>query len=509
MFPETGALKTVDLLLETYRTPAIMLHRPYPPINFPAVRSRLGGRPLLPESFDWPWSRARKVPLHFLAQIDCAELPRIDARLPTKGMLFFFASDGEEQIWSDGAPEDSVRVIYAPVIAADQAEREAPQELPPIGRQALGGEYGEPTWPLPGESGSSLHTSWPLAALRIDSWPDYSAIIETPIFRDVVTRGIGFARIGEIAAMRALAGAREPLPDGYEEARAALKVIEPLYERRVKALRVAAVIAATALPTRTGQSPVWGKTVGDRFLWPIDTRSKDPKPFPQAGIMMDRIARLLTRSVSKLQKDSNYQQADIQEQLRSVEAASRRWIERAATIGLDAAPSETDASQFGNWLAELITSRGAPEMTHQPAARTNLSNLQFRLEREMSHILLQALSSCIVYAAGSPRAAALIPPRFYNDFENDHLPFRQSKYGWDAACEDWRLEAWIHQMLGHAASAQEAAAADGLPVLLLQLCWDDAIGMNFGDVGVASFWIKPEHLAKRRFDQVWGEVIGH
>ena len=31
----------------------------------------------------------------------------------------------------------------------------------------------------------------------------------------------------------------------------------------------------------------------------------------------------------------------------------------------------------------------------------------------------------------------------------------------------------------------------------------------FGDLGAASFWIKPEDLETRRFDNVWGEVVGH
>ena len=76
-------------------------------------------------------------------------------------------------------------------------------------------------------------------------------------------------------------------------------------------------------------------------------------------------------------------------------------------------------------------------------------------------------------------------------------------------CEDWRVKASIHQMLGQVPSAQDAEPADSAPVLLLQLCWDNAIGMKFGDVGAASFWIKPEHLAERRFDHVRGEVVGH
>ena len=142
-------------------------------------------------------------------------------------------------------------------------------------------------------------------------------------------------------------------------------------------------------------------------------------------------------------------------------------------------------AESANWLAELVTSRNSSRNTRafprpEPVcSRTAPSAFTRRRQQnqsvaggvqqatsnpdlggELSRMLLKALSSSIVYAAGAPRAAALIPPNFHDDLENDHLPFRQSRDGTEVACEDWRLKASIHQMLGHAPSAQDAAAAD-------------------------------------------------
>ena len=61
------------------------------------VRSRLGGLPQLPDGMDWPVgeSYGEAAPMHFLAQIDCAELPGVDPDMPSQGMLFFFAMNDD------------------------------------------------------------------------------------------------------------------------------------------------------------------------------------------------------------------------------------------------------------------------------------------------------------------------------------------------------------------------------------------------------------------------------
>jgi uncharacterized protein YwqG len=161
MFLDTAENLEIEAVLAKYRVPAILLHRPYPPIELPQVRSRLGGLPNLPEGTDWPYGRdyqGNAVPLHFLAQIDCAELPPIDARLPTTGMLFFFARDDEEQVWGyESDPHDDGRVIYAPHVSDVQGVRIAPTNLLPIGNRLAGFDPVTPDM-----AGPTVHFSWPL-----------------------------------------------------------------------------------------------------------------------------------------------------------------------------------------------------------------------------------------------------------------------------------------------------------------------------------------------------------
>jgi uncharacterized protein YwqG len=97
----------------------------------------------LPEDIEWPRgiSYERNVPLHFLAQIECADLPRIDNRLPEQGALFFFASQDEEQIWNEGDPQARIRVIYS-TNAAQAPLRSAPDDLPPISDHTADKPYG-------------------------------------------------------------------------------------------------------------------------------------------------------------------------------------------------------------------------------------------------------------------------------------------------------------------------------------------------------------------------------
>ena len=84
--------------------------------------SRLGGRPNLPEEFDWPlW---QEQPLAFLAQLNLAALPAVDGlNLPREGALFFFQAAGRDEGW------DGVRVLYSDRAVDQSPLREFPDEL--------------------------------------------------------------------------------------------------------------------------------------------------------------------------------------------------------------------------------------------------------------------------------------------------------------------------------------------------------------------------------------------
>ena len=94
-------------------------------------RSKLGGRPLLPENYVWP--RNNKRALDFLLQVDLAELASFapSGVLPSSGLLTFFY-DLEDQPWGyDPAELDGFRVELV------EGNSLVPHELPSMD-QALG-----------------------------------------------------------------------------------------------------------------------------------------------------------------------------------------------------------------------------------------------------------------------------------------------------------------------------------------------------------------------------------
>lgn len=74
--------------------------------------SKFGGVPDVPQDFAWPHSSER--PLNFLAQIDCAALPRLNnwIALPSEGVLYFFYDVQNENFGELPGAASDFRVIY-------------------------------------------------------------------------------------------------------------------------------------------------------------------------------------------------------------------------------------------------------------------------------------------------------------------------------------------------------------------------------------------------------------
>lgn len=105
--------------------------------------SRFGGLPLLSSRMEWPRDPAGR-PLHFLAEIDCVELPW-HGMLPNRGTISFFGRDDEEQIWEDNVdvPTMNCAVVYDDADPAARSLRDPPGDLAAIGnglREAAGSE---------------------------------------------------------------------------------------------------------------------------------------------------------------------------------------------------------------------------------------------------------------------------------------------------------------------------------------------------------------------------------
>jgi uncharacterized protein YwqG len=219
-------------------------------------------------------------------------------------------------------------------------------------------------------------------------------------------------------------------------------------------------------------------------------------------MMIERIGRLIVHETSSLLAHPSYQELAKREHLARAEAAGRYWIARSREIGLNAIPSEADIQEFTRWLNELAGNDPSEVANTEP---NSFSPLRYSLR----DIFSKAILNTILHAACSPSLAALIPPHFYDVLENYYLPFHQRKTGIDAKCHPGHLRAEFHQMLGHCRSCQEAMSVDSDAVLLLQLYSDRVLNMGFGDLGSVSFWNKPGDLSSRRFENAWGEIVGH
>ncbi len=413
----------IEALMEQSREPAVMLHRPYPPNKLPKTNSWLGGLPALPPGTDWP-RNAKNIPLHFLAQIDCSELPPTDGILPDTGTLFFFARIDEEMSWLwDGDVRDGCSVIHGP---AGDAPVPAPDDLPPIM-----GEYAayERDFKLPGDPPFNVYPRWPITTLPIQTWPDYSALPDDRHkdmgHEDYVaySEAVDQARAAEFER---IAGKSDPIPDSR----------------------------SSLLPTE--QTPA----------------------FPQSWVMVDRIARRLANSVQdsievKSRMDPEWSSGEEIRRFEAVYDASVKWVEAVADKGLASDPSDEIKGQFSEWLSGL------------PGKYPGLSH-------NVSLAIESGMLSAIQFAANSPDVASAIPEAYFTEFEH----------------RNWRRKSTCHQMLGNAASSQEAAPVERDEILLLYLMSDYAVDFMFCDVGEIEFWIKKDDLAARRFDRVRPATAG-
>lgn len=138
---------TFTKALDANRHPTIWLRR----VNAFRSASKLGGLPWLPKDVAWPRQLKSKAPLHFLAQIDLAALPRSPLepggpKLPATGILYFFADMYETMLWGDDEVGEvdnfkySTRVIYS--AAPGAAPGVEPAELPPQVGHAFGEDGG-------------------------------------------------------------------------------------------------------------------------------------------------------------------------------------------------------------------------------------------------------------------------------------------------------------------------------------------------------------------------------
>jgi uncharacterized protein YwqG len=471
----------IEKLMERNQEHAILARRPYPPVNLPKVNSQLGGLPILPSQDSWPRT-SEGIPLHFLARIDCSELPavrglqskgpmlqflarllprlnRSDRRelLPQRGVLQFFGRIDEDMVW-DGTPSEYSRVLYTD--SGIGAGVSPPADLPPIG----GGWHDyDREMRLPDEPKTCVYPQWPLTFEAIRSWP-----------RDPkIDPDSGITRIA--------------------------------YRDAVERARAAEIVRTTGWPTNPLLSPNWGETLitgeGKRIVT-LPGKDHGPADFPQAWIIAERVARAIAcvaaAEIGKLKKqlcggkpakpgtDPESLLADME----VLAAQASAWVRRAQSAGLDSAVGESDCTEYREWLTALS-----------------------RDERfEIAYLLMRALeagmSYAVKYCGGSRAAASLVPVGYMNCLEGEHCLTQPDTYGIVVEVPQRRFSVTHHQMLGHAPASQDVGERSAKDVLLLHLVSDRGVDFLFCDCGEIQFWIDEDSLLARRFEAARANTQG-
>ena len=434
-----------DPLFRRYRREAVLLHRPWPPHQGPRTSSRFGGLPGLPAHYAWPRA-SDGTPLHFLAQVDCADIT-FATPLPDRGVLFFFGRDEAGYAWNQGGPaSDDCRVLHVLDAPAATPPREAPADLP-----RLAGASPRSIWPV---VHPQVCIEWPIHPLPIASWPD-----ALPVYPDSFSLSFyEFARHVASppawntwrARLNRLLGSDSDPEETSQEAEAR----ERRYKQRLNRLNVDAFTGATGERTERGPNEIFPNWEAGRTIF-LHAEA-GPQAYPQHWLTVQLCARTL------LNRPSLGPGPELEAQTAS---AAEDWLRRANEAWLDAPVPEDARAAFRAWLMSLRPPNDSGTSLHFGGAE----------------LVFVSTAATIQAWAGDPSRATRLPPEVYAAVRHFFNGFTQSGVQFS-------------QMLGHAPSSQRPRPPSDPTVCLLYI------------TDQCTFWIRPEDLARRDFGKVWGTI---
>lgn len=436
----------IDTQLDAQAMPAVYLQRCWPGEAPTGTVSRLGGLPSLPAGLNWPRDPKQGAPLHFLAQIDCAELPETEGLpdLPDEGVLFFFGDISAEMDWEAGPAKDVTRVLYTTEDVRNVPGTAVPVDLPDL-RHADAATGG----PL-ARVGKKTYRAWQVTPHVIPTWAegfDPRAKSANP----------DFLKQAEARSVAAIAAVLPKLPQ--ERGVDRLLVVEPLDPPEENAgtgrwLREKLTIVPDALGGHFPYTAGIAATMV-RQLMSADTRNRTI----YRGLVSDK-AEKAPEQVERFQRTLDF----LEKQLETSQTVYDRLVDLPPGHDL----SDRLREAFDLWLDVQLN-----------------SGLYDALA--FSRMIQTTLDVAAAQGLGDIGLRQAVPPAVLDEFRRILAP---------------RPGLPAHMIGGAKSFARKATGGKG--VRLLQLHSDDGAEFVFGNNGIVEFWISPENLKARKFSEACG-----
>jgi uncharacterized protein YwqG len=480
---------------------SLVLVRQVPPRFDEDPRNWLGGLPMMPDDVEWPRSVAPErldegeVPLHFVAQISCADFPEDlwGGVGPRTGWLLLFLNPHDSQ----GDDPRLFRVIHTSKLGN---ERQPPEDLRPVESEESGdSEY---RWCATPDAIPSTWRRWPVDLLAVPNEAHdngYRMIVTPPNFSAKLYGGAPVASgTPDVTGM-------EPF-----SWRGALYVVDavlrelgqpPAASRLAPAQREVLdnpSYVASLVPELRAREQIWLNEGEGAILLkeePLRERERELRDYiapiaAERKAALDRLAAFIVENPSgaaiakRIESDARTEtewRAGAADRLAAIRA---QIAERSLDTALDASDwaalrSALESDRHSRWTVEW-TSRNSDFPVMLIEQHTSLLDLADA-----------GLKAAVVELAadyqGDPNLQQLVPAAVREVLEPH----------WRALTDNRP-----HRIGGfHDGLQSEPEDGPQPEVLLFQIASDEAMHWMWGDGGAYFFFITPRNLAAGRFDQ--------
>ena len=465
-------------------TVTAVLRRQVPVRDEPA-RSWLGGLPMMPESVEWPrgvddqYPERGAIPLHFLAQIACEDLPPElwGGRGPRSGWLLFFINPNH----FSGEDGNLHRVLH---IAQEGPERRPPADCGPVHDKVYtGGSY---NW-LAAAAVPPIWRRWPVDIIAMPNaltlheddgshWKTASPDnLSDLLYADVPLSGADCA--GAMPRLRPLT---------FGQARAGVEALGQ--SLRYKVREPVDPEARALLLAEGGMAGLIASLEEGR-----ERLSSMPPESLEQG-QQHRLAFL----EAALEEFAAVDAASLLETIETRHADWLVWREKIAK-GCDQI-----AAMLGRSDPEALLSDDHWQQLEATFADKHFDHLELRhLHYRTEGLPIALMSPREIIEIKPPKGLDQVAIEYYLDpARRDRLP-----EGYAATQEPaWRTlyNNRPHRMGGYHDGLQSEPIEDAGfgKMLLMQIATDDAMDWCWGDAGAYYFWIRPEDLDRHDFSKV-------